>query len=193
MNVVHEAMTAAEYLVWEREQKEKHEYHCGKIVPFGSRWPRHNALSAAIAAGLGAAFRKKSGCVFGSNQRVSASRGAWYVYPDAVAVCGGLRLEAGTTDVLVNPMVIVEVLSASTEKFDRGDKWQAYQRVDSLKDYVLVAQSTPRIEHFQRQSDGSWRYMLVEAGGSIELSNGARLSVDDIYVGVFEVPGDPSS
>ncbi len=146
-----------------------------------------------MVAELRTASCGKQSYVFGSNQRVSAGQGEWYVYPDAVVVCGGLRLEAGTTDVLENPMVIVEVLSPSTEKFDRGDKWQAYQRVDSLKDYVLVEQSAPRIEHFQRQSDGSWRYMLVEAGGSIELSNGARLSVDDIYVGAFEVPGDPSS
>lgn len=183
-------MTAAEYLSWEREQPEKHEYYFGEIIAFSGLGFRHNYLAGAIGAELGAALRGKSCYVFSPAQRISLARGQCYVYPDASVVCGGVRNEPGTTDVLENPMIVVEVLSASTEKFDRGDKWGAYQRLESLTDYLLVAQSEARIEHFQRQSDGSWRYLLVEAGGSMTLSNGARLSVDDIYIGAFEIPGD---
>jgi Uma2 family endonuclease len=87
-------------------------------------------------------------------------------------------------------MIIVEVLSPSTEKFDRGDKWGAYQRIASLMDYLLVAQAAARIEHYQRQSDGSWRYLLHEPGSSIVLSNDARLSVDDIYAGAFDLEAE---
>ncbi len=183
-------MTADEYLAWERGQPEKHEYHRGVIVPWAGRSLRHNCLSAAICGELHLALRGRQCHVLTSAQRISALRHQQYVYPDVVAVCGGVRLEQGTTDVLANPMIIVEVLSASTEKFDRGDKWAAYQRLESLTDYLLVAQAEARIEHFQRQPDGSWRYLPVEAGGVIVLSNGARLTIDDIYAGAFELAGD---
>jgi Uma2 family endonuclease len=184
------SMTAAEYLAWEREQTEKHEYHLGEIFAMAGGTLRHNYLSGRAVIELGAALRGKPCHVFTSDQRVSAAREQRYVYPDAAVVCGGVRLESGTTDVLANPMIIVEVLSSSTEKFDRGDKWAAYQRLESLQDYLLVAQVEARIEHFQRQSDGSWRYLFVEAGGAIVLSNGARLLTDDIYAGAFELAGD---
>ena len=183
-------MTAAEYLAWEREQTEKHEYHLGEIFAKAGGTLRHNFLSGAVIGELRAALRGKPCHVFTSDQRISAARNQRYVYADAVVACGGVRFELGTTDVLENPMIIVEVLSSSTEKFDRGDKWAAYQRLESLQDYLLVAQAEARIEHFQRQSDGSWRYLFVEAGGAIVLSNGARLLTDDIYAGAFELAGD---
>jgi len=103
------------------------------------------------------------------------TQGERYVDADAVVACG---------------MVVVEVLSPSTEKFDRGDKWGAYQRIDSLMDYRLVSPLAARIEHYQRQSDGSWRYLLLEAGCAIVLTNGARLSVDDVYAGAFDLETD---
>lgn len=192
MNDVAEKLTmsAAEYLAWEREQPEKHEYHLGEIFAMAGGKPRHNYLALAIGAELRQALRGTPCQPFQSDQKVSVERDKRYVYPDVVVACGGARYESGTTDVLENPMVIVEVLSASTEKFDRGDKWSAYQKIESLKDYLLVSQSAARIEHFQRQSDGSWRYVVAEAGGSITLSNEARFSVDDVYAGAFAVPGD---
>ncbi|MBK9261246.1 MAG: Uma2 family endonuclease [Polyangiaceae bacterium] len=183
-------MPAAEYLAWEREQPEKHEYHLGEIFAMAGGSHRHNFLSTAVAAELRACLRGKPCQVFSSDQRISAAQGERYVYADAVVTCGGVRTEPGAKDVLANPMIIVEVLSRSTETFDRGDKWGAYQRLPSLTDFLLVAQSAARIEHYQRQSDGSWRYLLVEAGGSITLSNGASLSVDDIYAGAFELAGE---
>lgn len=185
------SMTAAEYLEWERGQTEKHEYHLGEIFAMAGGSFRHNYLAGRVLVLLSTVLQGKPCHAFPSDQKVSVEHGRRYVYPDVVVVCGGIRVEPGTTDVLDNPMAIVEVLSSSTEKFDRGDKWQAYQRVDSLKDYLLVEQSAARMEHFQRQADGSWRYMLVETGGSLELSNGARLSVDELYVGAFDMPGDP--
>jgi Uma2 family endonuclease len=183
-------VTKSEYLAWEREQMEKHEYHLGKIVPYGSRGPRHNCLTVGVITEIHVALRGRECFPFAPGQRISIANGQYYVYPDVSVVCGALRSEVGTTDVLENPMVIVEVLSASTEKFDRGDKWAAYQKIESLKDYLLVSQSTARIEHYQRQADGSWRYTVAESGGSITLSNEARLSVDDIYAGAFAIPGE---
>jgi Uma2 family endonuclease len=124
--------------------------------------------------------------VLSSDQRISADSGERYVYAD-VAVCGAVRSEARAEDVLTNPTVIVEVLSRTTETYDRGEKWEAYQRLPSLTDYLLMSQTLPRIEHFQREADGTWRYRVAEAGGTLTLANGATLSVDATYDGAFEL------
>jgi Uma2 family endonuclease len=125
-----------------------------------------------------------------SDQRVSAKQGERYVYPDVVVVCGGMRSEADTKDVLANPTVIVEVLSRSTEAYDRGEKWEAYQRLASLTDYVLVAQAAVRVEHYAREADGSWKYREHGPGARFTLTNGASISVDAVYEGAFDVEGD---
>jgi Uma2 family endonuclease len=180
-------MTAAAYLVWERGQNAKHEFHRGAVFPMAGGSPRHNYLSSAIAAELRAAVRAKGCFVFSSDQRIAAAESGRYVYADAVVVCGSVQLEPGTTDVLSNPRVIVEVLSPGTETFDRGDKWDAYRRIVSLHDYLLVSQLTAHIEHYQREAGGSWRYHVVEAGGVVTLSDGAAITLDAVYDGAFQV------
>ena len=183
-------MTAAEYLEWERTQTDKHEYHLGEVFAMAGGSPRHNFLSAAIGAELRAAVRGKDCHVFSSDQRISAKPGERYVYPDAVVACGGAQMEPGTSDVLANPRVVVEELSRSTAAYDRGDKWESYQRLPSLTDYLLVSQGARQIEHFQRESDGSWRYRLLEAGGVLVLANGAALAVDAVYENAFDLAAD---
>lgn len=120
------------------------------------------------------------------SRRISAKQGERYVFADAVGVCGGAQIEPGTTDVLTNPKIIVEVLSRSTEAYDRGEKWDAYQRLPSLSDYLLVAQTVAQVEHYQREAGGSWRYRRFEAGETLTLSNGATVAVDAIYEGAFD-------
>lgn len=183
-------MSAADYLSWERGQPSKHEFHLGEVFAMAGGSPRHNGLSAAAIVELHSALRGKPCRVLSSDQRLSAKEGERYVYADAVVVCGGMKTEPGTTDVLANPSVVVEVLSRSTQAYDRGDKWEAYQGLASLTDYLLVAQASVRIEHFRRESDGSWRYRVIEAGGSVVLANGATLAADAIYEGAFELAGD---
>ncbi|WP_437967402.1 Uma2 family endonuclease [Sorangium sp. So ce260] len=180
-------MSAAEYLEWERGQVAKHEYHLGEVFAMAGGSPRHNVLSNAVGAELRAAVRGKPCHVLSPDQRISAKQGERYVYADAVVACGGVRMEPGTSDVLANPSVVVEVLSPSTEAYDRGEKWAAYQRIPSLTDYLLVSQISVRVEHFRREADGSWRYRVIEAGGAISLANGATLPVDAVYEGVFEL------
>lgn len=124
------------------------------------------------------------------SRRISAKQGERYVFADAVGVCGGAQIVPGTTDVLTNPKIIVEILSRSTEKYDRGEKWDAYQRLPSLSDYLLVAQTVDQVEHYQREAGGSWRYRRFEAGETLTLSNGATVAVDAIYEGAFDfTPG----
>ncbi len=185
-----EKLSAADYLVWEREQLQKHEYHLGEVFAMAGGSPRHNFLSGAMVAQLWVALRGKGCHVFTSDQRISVKEGERYVYSDAGATCGKQELEAGTNDVLLNPKVIVEVLSKSTQAYDRGDKWAGYQRIASLTDYLLVSQSAPQIEHFQKETDGSWRYRRLGAGDRVVLWSVAELQVNAVYEGAFELVGD---
>jgi Uma2 family endonuclease len=178
-------MSAAEYLAWEREQLDKHEFHHGEVFAMAGGSPRHNLLSAAIGAELRVATREHGCRVFSSDQRIAADPLKRYVYADAVVVCGPMQTEPEASDVLTNPTVVVEVLSPSTEAYDRGVKGQAYRRLPSLTDYLLVSQAEPRIEHFRRDADGSWRFLEYEASDTITLANGARLAVDAVYEGAF--------
>lgn len=180
-------MTATEYLAWERAQPLKHEYHHGEIFAVSSASLRHNAIAAAVIAELGNALVGKGCRVLTSAQRVAAPRSQRYVYPDATVVCGPPAVQPGELDVLENPSTVVEVLSPSTEAYDRGIKWEGYRRVPSVADYLLFSQDEAKVEHYQRQGDGAWRYQVHEGGGSVRLTNGAELSVDAIYAGVFEL------
>lgn len=183
-------LTASEYLEWERAQPGKHEYHLGEVFGMAGGSPRHNYLSTAMGAELRASLRGAGCHVFSSDQRISAKAGERYVYSDAVVTCGETRLEPGTNDVLANPKIVVEVLSQSTAAYNRGEKWEAYQRLPSLTDYLLVSQTAKQIEHFQREDDGSWRYRLLEAGETIKLSGGAIVAIDAVYEGAFDLAAD---
>jgi Uma2 family endonuclease len=182
-------MTAAEYLAWEREQPERHHYVRGEVFAMAAGSARHNALGARVIARLDAAFGDGPCRAFTLDQRVAVREGEHYVYPDVTVVCGRLELAAGTKDTLVNPSVLVEVLSKGTASYDRGAKWDDYLQLPSLTDYLLVSQSSARIEHFQRD-DGEWRYRVALAGGRVTLTNGAVLEVDAVFRGVFELEGD---
>ncbi len=131
------------------------------------------------------------GCVvLTSDQRVGFRPRDRYVYADVSVVCGAVELEPGTSDVLANPTIIVEVLSSSTEQYDRGLKWDGYQKLDSLTDYVLVSQGEPRIEHFRRDASGGWTYRSARTGQRVGLSNGFELDVDALFAGMMVLPGD---
>jgi Uma2 family endonuclease len=179
-------MSAAEYLAWEREQDDKHEFHGGEVFAMAGGSPRHNRLAARLLTQLSIAAEAKGCEGQSSDQRIAAEPLKRYVYADAVLVCGPVQTEPGAWDVLVNPSVVVEVLSPSTEVYDRGVKWEAYRRLASLTDYLLVSQARPYIEHFRRDRS-SWSYLVYEAGEVLTLANGAQLEIDVIYRGVFEL------
>jgi Uma2 family endonuclease len=173
--------TYDEYLTYERDSGMKHEYDGGEIIamPGGSR--RHNALSARIIAALENA-RQPPCVVFTSDQRVRVLATGRTTYPDASVVCG--PIEGDTAEpggpTIVNSALIVEVLSPSTEQADRGDKWQHYQRIPSLQEYVLVSQSQMRVERYRRLPGGGWEYHDATEG-SVELSSGAVLDLARLY------------
>ena len=182
-------LTPVEYLAWEREQVDKHEYHAGDVFAMAGGSPRHNWIAGNVGSALKRALDERC-FTFTSDQRIVFDDGRRYVYPDTSVVCGPLVLQDGTTDVVANPSILVEILSATTEPYDRGLKWEGYQRLASLTDYLLVAQHEIRVEHYRRAPDRGWFYQARGAGEHISLSNGAQLDIDALYARAFELPGD---
>jgi Uma2 family endonuclease len=183
-------LTGAEYLAWEREQRVKHEFFHGEVFAMAGGTPRHNALGVSVSAELRAVLRPRRCSVLSSDQRLAFPPDARYVYPDVTVICGPPAFQPATNDVIMNPAILVEVLSRSTEEYDRGLKWSGYQSIGSLTDYLLVAQAEVRIEHYRRNADGSWTYRTAGTGDHIVLTGGGELAVDAVYAGVFELPGD---
>jgi len=179
-------LTPDEYLAWERIQASKHEYFDGEVFAMAGGSPRHNRLCSSVNAALVNKLAAKCN-VFTSDQRLRV-QDRRYVYADVVVVCGPPVVEHD--DVIVNPTIVVEVLSPSTEQYDRGLKWDSYQTRESLTDYILVSQDRSRIEHFGRALGGCWSYTAANAGGTITLTDGTVLDIDAIFAGAFELKGD---
>jgi Uma2 family endonuclease len=186
----HGRLSAEQYLSWEEANVERHEFFQGEVFAMAGGSPRHNAITAALTGELVLALRDGPCRVLSADQRIAARGNEHYVYADASVLCGALELQPNTTDVLTNPRVIIEVLSKRTEPYDRGLKWESYRTLPSVTDYLLVSQTTPRIEHYQRQPSGEWLYRVVEAGESVRLSIGAALSIDAVFAGVLELSGE---
>ncbi len=182
-------LTPAEYLAWERAQTDKHEYHDGDVFAMAGGSPRHNWIAGNIQSALKRALDDTC-FTFTSDQRILFDEGRRYVYPDVSVVCGPIVLQDGTSDVVANPSILVEVLSSTTEQYDRGLKWEGYQRLPSLTAYLLVAQHEVRIEQYVRAPDRGWFYRAYGAGERLALPNGAQLDVDAIYARAFELPAD---
>jgi Uma2 family endonuclease len=146
------------YLALERASELKHEYRNGEMIPMtgASRW--HNLIVGNIYAALHHQLRKRPCEVYPSDMRVKASSTGLYTYPDIVVVCGAPLLEDDYKDTLLNPSVIVEVLSKSTEGYDRGEKFEHYRTLATLTDYILVAQDRVHVEHYQRREKGEWLF-----------------------------------
>lgn len=177
-----------DFLAWEREQPARHEFWEGEIFAMAGGTPRHAALASRVGRTLGEQLGKDCE-VFSADLQIGVADDK-YVYADATVVCGRLEVQPGTDDVARNPSIIVEVLSKNTEQYDRGAKWDAYQRLQSVTDYVLVSQVSARVEHFSRGEGGAWVYRLAEAGGRVTLSRGVTLDVDVLFDGVFALPGE---
>ncbi len=174
--------TAAEYLALERRATYKSEYVNGHIIAMSGASRRHNLIAANISRELSSQLRGRPCESYISDMRVRVSETGLYTYPDIVAVCGDIRFADEQTDTLLNPTVIVEVLSASTEAYDRGDKFAHYRRLASLHDYVLVSQDAVRVEHYVRQGE---KWVLSEASlltDTVSLASiQCTLVLEDIY------------
>jgi Uma2 family endonuclease len=151
-------VTPEEYLAQERAATYKSEYRAGEVVPMTGASRKHNLIAGNIYAQLHAQFRQKRGEVYQSDMRVKISASGRYAYPDVVVVQDRPLMEDAELDTLLNPNVIFEVLSQTTENYDRGEKFEHYRTLASLSDYVLVAQDRVHVEHYARHSDNTWLY-----------------------------------
>ncbi len=152
--------SAAEYLTYERQVAYKNEYIAGQIVAMSGSSLAHNRISMNLAWLLISQLRGGSCETFGSDMRVKVTAQGIYTYPDISVVCGEPQFEDTQVDTLLNPTLIIEVLSPSTERYDRGAKFGYYRALPSLQAYLLVAQDRMLVEQFVRDGDG-WRLTVV--------------------------------
>lgn len=175
--------TFAEYLEQERASDIKHELIHGEIFAMAGGTPEHTRLAGKVVMALGAQLSGRPCNVFPSDLRVRALGTGLATYPDVTVVRGRLERDPEDANTVVNPVVLVEVLSDGTERYDRGEKFAHYRRIPSLKEYVLVSQHEPRIEVFRRNEDGkTWTFHVAEASETVQLTSiGCELVVDEVY------------
>ena len=184
-------MTPAEYLEMERSSMDiKHEFYNGEIFAMVGAKFNHNQINVNIIRELGMKLKDcKSPCnPLSNDMRVKIEDK--YVYPDIVIYCGEPEFEDDESDTLINPVVIIEILSESTETYDRGKKFKAYQRISTLKEYILVSQYEYSVEQYIRTKD-IWQYKLYdkeEQTVKIESVN-CDLHLSEIYLNVEFKPG----
>ena len=172
-----------EYLELERSSEEKHELLDGQVYAMGGASLRHNLIVTNLVAELRQNLRDSPCRVFPSDLRVQVRENRHYTYPDVTVVCDEPEFSSVSSEILTNPTLIVEVLSESTEAYDRGAKFGWYRQIPSLAEVVLVAQDRVSVEHHARQPDGHWLATYLEEPGDTLLlpALGCGLSVAEIY------------
>jgi Uma2 family endonuclease len=185
--------TAAEYLSMDRNSSEKHEFAFGEIYAMGGASARHVEIVGNIARELGNQLRQRPCRVYSTDLRLCVDADRRYTYPDIVVVCGQPRFLDDELDTLLNPDLIVEVLSESTRNYDRGDKFQQYRGIPSFREYLLVDQAKAHVERYSKQNDGTWSLWETDSlDNVIHLESIAvTLPVSEIYLKIeFDAPGE---
>ncbi len=177
-------LSPQEYLALERPSTQKHEYFRGGVFAMAGASPNHNRVVRNLLTLLDAQLRGSQCEVFPSDLRLHCPAGLM-TYPDLQVICGPVEYFDAENDTVTNPTLIVEVLSKSTERYDRGQKFEFYRSISSLVEYVLVSYREPRVERFIRQPQG---WLMVETSGldaALELAAAsAKLSLSEVFRGV---------
>jgi Uma2 family endonuclease len=175
--------TLEEYFELETTSETKHEYFQGNIYAMSGGSLKHALIATNTSTALNVQLRKSACRVFQSDLRLQVTTLGYYTYPDILVVCGEPKFYEGRTDTVTNPVLIVEVLSPSTESYDRGKKFQYYRTLDGLQEYVVISQDAAHIERFTRQPDGDWLLHSADGlGDSLELlSVNCTLALSDVY------------
>jgi Uma2 family endonuclease len=186
--------TAAEYLAWERASPEKHGFYRGEVFAMAGASRAHHLIVANILRLLGTALLDRPCESYPSDMRVRVLATGLYTYPDVTALCQPPVFEDEGADTLTNPELIVEVLSTTTEAYDRGEKFEHYRSIPSFREYVLVAQDKPLVEHFVRQADGTWNLRVLHAGDTLASPGlSCAVEVNELYRKVFEPEAQTAS
>jgi len=172
----------SEYVEMERNSETKSEYYNGEVFAMSGASEKHNLIVSNLIFSLQLRLKKTPCRVYPSDMRLKVKTGL-YTYPDIMVVCGNRKFDDEKSDTLLNPDVIIEVLSDSTENYDRGRKFQNYQQIDSLKEYVMISQHRQKTEKYSRNKKGNW--MLAESDKDnpfiILESVGCKLEHSEIY------------
>ena len=183
-------LTEAEYLEIERAAEFKSEFFDGEMFAMAGGTPQHSLIATNLAAEFQNRLKNHACTAYNTDLRIKVEATGLLTYPDLSVICGPLQFAEGTDDTVMNPTVLVEVLSNSTEAYDRGRKFEHYRQIPTLQEYLLVSQLEPRIEQFVRQSDGRW--LLNEAAGmqkKLELpSLKITIALSEIFAKVNFVP-----
>lgn len=178
--------TADEYLTLEVESDIRHEYRHGEIIPMTGGTPDHNKIASALNALLWFALRGKPYSLFITDQRLWIPAIDIYTYPDGMVIADPVELKPGRKDTVTNPLLLAEVLSDSTEKYDRGDKFEAYRTLATLQEYLLIDQYRPHVEQYVKQSEHQW--LFTEYSGldaRVQISSlPVELALKDLYQGI---------
>src|SRR5438445_187745 len=177
-------LTEVEYLAVERAAEFKSEFFEGEMFVMAGGTPQHSLIGTNLAAEFSNRLKTPASVPYNSDLRIKIQATGLYTYPDLSVICGPLQFAEGTDDTVVNPTLLIEVLSDSTEGYDRGKKFEHYRQIPTLQEYLLVSQKEPRIEQFIRQPDNHW--LLMEAAGlekSVELpSLQITISLSEIFL-----------
>jgi Uma2 family endonuclease len=184
-NAAQLAVDAAEYLARERESEARHELWRGEVFAMvGASWA-HNLVTTNLVAALHAALRGTKGRAVSSDLKVHVPLKQGFVYPDVVVVCDPPRFFDERSDVVENPVLVAEVLSPGTERFDRGDKADGYRSIPSVRTIVLLSQEERLVEAYERMDDDSWRLRVHKGDTKVELdSPRCSIALADVYDGV---------
>lgn len=178
--------TAEEYLALELASDSRSEYRNGQIIPMTGGTPAHNQIASALNALLWFGLRGKPYSLFVADQRLWIPSADLYTYPDVMVIAHPLKLKSGRKDTVMNPLLIAEVLSESTQGYDRGDKFAAYRTISTLQEYLLIEQSKPAVEQFVKQTENQW---LLTAHSGLEAkvklqSVEVEIALADLYESV---------
>jgi Uma2 family endonuclease len=176
-------ISVEDYLRMEETAETKHEYVDGDIVAMAGATREHNEIVSNLIRELCGCLKGKPCGIYPSDFRLTTPAGQNYFYPDATVVCGDLQLKDGVFDSLLNPVIIIEVMSAGTENIDRGYKFFHYQQIRSLQEYILIDSRQKAVEAIRRQDNDTWKFeKLLPADESLHLQTvGCTLTFDDIY------------
>jgi Uma2 family endonuclease len=179
-----------EYLAIEVESEEKHEFRDGEMIPMAGATPNHNRIARNLCTTMTVGLEGQLLEVFIADQRLWIPEKRLYTYPDVMVIQGQLELQPGRKDTVMNPLLIVEVLSKSTAVYDREEKFRAYRTIPTFQEYVLVDQYSQHIEHYVKVGAKKWNFQEYdETDTVVQLSSvDLELAIGDIYDKVeFEV------
>lgn len=188
-------ISVEEYLTLEATSEFRHEYIHGDVLAMTGGSRKRNRIAGNVLRALGESLDIQGCEVYINDVRVKIQDTGAYMYPDVVIVCGEEEVDDYRGEHLLNPIILIEVLSDSTESYDRGVKWAHYKRILSLQEYLVISQNNPYVEHYTRQEAHSWRYVTYEGLESVILlsSVGLELSLKALYRKVrFPLPPNSS-